>query len=1116
MFMQWGRHLFAAVSVSPALLVPAEAAEWPLRGTLSSPAMLSARLGELSDMIDLAWVLGSAGLVLIMQIGFMLVEAGAVRTKNAINVAQKNLLDFAFATLSFLIVGYMLAFGPSLAGLPLGWDAALFGLGDLPTEQFAHFVFQAMFCGTAATIVSGAVAERMTLRAYVALVVVVAVLIYPLAVHAVWSGPMGGAAFLAEWGFVDFAGGAVVHGMGAAVALAACLNIGARRGRYAADGRAVRFHGHSPVLASCGALLLFVGWLGFNGGSTMGVTPAVSGIVLNTLLAGVAGAAASFLIGLRRADLRRPDIAINGLIGGLVAVTAGAHLFSPATALVVGVCGALAANLANHLIEARMRIDDAVGAIGTHGAAGLVGVVLISLLAPLDALPTGSRIAQFGTQLGGFWLIASWAFTVATVALLAIGRVANLRVSPAAEWHGLNEVEHGARLGLGSVEDAMDRFVHGKASANTRLPPDPGGDAERITVLFNALMSKLEEEHAQRLQDLRARDLAERERLAALADASFEAIVLCVDGVVVEVNDAAVTLLGGSGGEEALRGKGIERFIDPGTWRELRMRNEQAGSALPGLIPRNGGTEAHLRRADGSEAPVEMRFRTILYHSVEAEVLTIADLTARRAAEARVYHLAMHDVLTDLPNRAAFLDSLPRILEKARRAKEPSGTDDDTVSAAALLLIDLDRFKPINDLHGHAAGDKVLVEVARRLRSVLGEHDAVSRLGGDEFAIALAPPVSNEAAAAIAARVIEAVGVPMTLKKGMTIRVGVSVGIALAPEHGSTPDELFAAADMALYTSKEAGRDRATTFEPDMATAERERRALESDLDRAIGNGELRLFLQPRFDLTTGRVGSHEALVRWQHPEHGFLTPDAFVPLAEKTGQIVPIGEWVLRSACAHAAADASGTGVSVNVSARQFLESDLLDAVRGALVDTGLEPGRLELEVTETSIIGDDAAAARIIEAVRELGVRVALDDFGTGYASLAYLSRFAFDTIKIDRSFVASLGKDPKSRIVLEGIVSLARNMGMGIVAEGIEDAAQFKALMALGCDELQGFFLARPAPADEVQTTISAPALAAYATTAKAWLTENVPALRELSLDGKDDRSVRRIRVRSIRSA
>lgn len=436
-----------------------------------------------------------------------------------------------------------------------------------------------------------------------------------------------------------------------------------------------------------------------------------------------------------------------------------------------------------------------------------------------------------------------------------------------------------------------------------------------------------------------------------------------------------------------------------------------------------------------------------------------ADITERKQAEENTARLARHDTLTGLPNRLHLdetLASLPKAAE------------------IAVLCIDLDRFKPINDTYGHAIGDEVLREVARRLREVVRGSDLVARLGGDEFAILQCGADQPRGARSLAGRVIDVLSQPMHIE-GLCINLGASVGIAVGTSC-SASRALLLKADVALYRAKAEERNAMRLYEPEMDAAAEERRRLEIDLRGALSRGEIHLHGQPILDLHRGEIGVVEALVRWRHPERGAISPADFVPIAEQTGLIDTLGEWVLREACAQAARWPEEIRVAVNVSPLQLRRNTFIEQVIGALAAAGLAPHRLELEVTETALMQDARGGFDVLDRLRSLGVRIALDDFGTGYSSLSYLSRFDFDKIKIDRSFIRGIA-EARTQGIVRAVVDLAARGGSIVTAEGIETPEQLEIVSACGCAEAQGFLLSRPIPIAEVlaivKTTSSASA-------------------------------------------
>jgi len=1048
----------------------------PLKATATEVLGASEMMAKHAVQLDMVWMLVAAALVMMMQIGFMLLEAGMVRSKNSINVAQKNLMDFMFSVLIFGACGFMFAFGTGTISLPIGIDADMFMLLDLDPWTAGFFVFQVMFCGTAATIVSGAVAERMKLPAYVVGSIIMAGFIYPVFAHWAWGAALAPSegAFLGNMGFVDFAGSTVVHATGAWVALAACLILGPRFGRFTADGKPVRIAGHNPVLATAGALLLFFGWIGFNGGSTLAATPDIAHIILNTVMAGSAGGAAGYLLGWSQDKVILPEKAVAGMLGGLVAVTAGCMVLDSAGAIVVGIVGGIAAIMGNKLLEERFHIDDAVGAIGVHGFSGVAGTLLLALLAPAANLPLGNRLEQLGVQALGVGINFVWTFTLGLALFFVLDRVMKVRVTAQAEGRGLNEAEHATRLGIGHVEDALGALVHGTADFNTRLLIEPGDEAEQLTRMLNALMDNMQKEEALRSKatDLRRSD-EEAERLAALTDATFEALCISVEGRIIDGNAAFEALVGLPMAK--LKERDLFELIAPEDRPRLAERLAD-GQLEP--------HEIYILNAQGERIPVEMRGRDIIYRGARTRVSAIFDLRDRKKAEDQIRFLAQHDPLTNLPNRALFNEKLNEMI----RATIATGTP------SAVLLVDLDHFKDINDLHGHPVGDEVIKVTAERLRQVVRAGDMVARLGGDEYAVLQGQVEFANQAEDLAHRIVTELSRPIAVALDAKIRIGASVGVAICPRDGLQGDQLITRADTALYHAKNSGRNQYALFEPGMDAELRRRQLLDADLMPALEGDQFRLYFQPRLDLTTASIDCYEALIRWQHPENGLINPNDFIPVAEHSGKIVPIGTWVLREACRLAMQHLGTATVSVNVSPVQFRDKQFVETVAMALKDSGLAAERLEIEITESVLIDDDKRAIALLKHLKKLGIRIALDDFGTGYSSLGYLSRFPFDTIKIDRSFLQNARTDADALAIVDTIIRLGRALEMNIVAEGVEYIDEVAMLAERGCQEIQGFILGRPVPVADLLELPSAEIVAALASAGKPQA--DVTALRQVA--------------------
>jgi diguanylate cyclase (GGDEF)-like protein/PAS domain S-box-containing protein len=432
-------------------------------------------------------------------------------------------------------------------------------------------------------------------------------------------------------------------------------------------------------------------------------------------------------------------------------------------------------------------------------------------------------------------------------------------------------------------------------------------------------------------------------------------------------------------------------------------------------------------------------------------ITVVNDVTDQKRSEQQLAHMAQHDQLTDLPNRAAFNECLTATLDIAARSGE----------SFAVLCMDLDRFKEVNDVFGHLAGDGLLRELARRMEEA-AQGAFLARIGGDEFAVVTPTGPQPSAAETLAERLAEALDVDIEVG-GLPMRVGLTVGIAVFPQDGADAATLVANADAALFRAKEEARGSIRFFEVSMDKQLREKRALQQDLRSAIARDEIELHYQPQAQIDGGITG-FEALVRWHHPRHGMVPPSTFIPLAEESGFIMALGEWILRTACREAASWPRPQRISINLSPVQFKHGDLPALVHEILLETGLAPARLEVEITEGVLIGDFSRAVSILRRLKNLGLRIAMDDFGTGYSSLSYLQSFPFDKIKIDRAFVSNLGRSAQAATIIRAVIALGRGLHLPVVAEGVETEEQLKFLAAEGCNEIQGYLVGRPKPISE----------------------------------------------------
>ncbi len=572
-------------------------------------------------------------------------------------------------------------------------------------------------------------------------------------------------------------------------------------------------------------------------------------------------------------------------------------------------------------------------------------------------------------------------------------------------------------------------LAQGDTQAAVLRAPAPGVLGEALQQSVRRLSAVSEQ--------LRASEALSRATIDTAADAIW---TVAVDGRILTANPAAAQLLGDTG----TAGRPVADVLG----------GEVAGAG-GAPVAELGNDELWLRRADGSRVPVLASTSRV---DGDDPVWTVfaRDISVLKAYEAKLAHQAFHDELTGLANRALLLDRLEHAL--ARRSR-------DGAASVGLLMVDLDDFKGVNDALGHGTGDELLVAVADRLQSCLRPGDTAARLGGDEFAVLLEDLASTDDAEIVASRIIEVLGLPLHAGDH-DLAVAASVGIRVA-DADSTPSTLLRDADTAMYAAKTAGKARSETFTPSMHVDATRRLALRNDLQEALARDELRLVFQPVVELQTGAIVAAEALLRWEHPVHGLVPPPEFIPTAEETGLIVPIGRWVLREACRTAVAWPDGeqgpVAVNVNVSGVQLLADDVVAVVGDALAESGLAPQRLVVELTESVLLEDVDAVADVFERLKALGVRIAVDDFGTGYCSLAYLKRFPVDHLKIDRAFIEDLTGSGGDRSLARSIVDLAGVLGLSAVAEGVETAEQAEVLTTMACELAQGFHFSRPVAPD-----------------------------------------------------
>ena len=1114
-------------------------------------------------LMDVFWVVFSACLVFLMQPGFMCLESGLTRSKNSINVAVKNLADFCLSAIGFWMAGFAFMFGASKMGI-IGTTGFFFSFNQEPFPM-AFFLFQIMFCGTATTIFSGAVAERMRFDSYLIVAGLLSLFVYPVFGHWAWNGlDMGSqTGWLGRQGFVDFAGSTVVHSVGGWIALASLLVIGPRNGRFPKNGPPRDITGSNLPLAILGVMLLWIGWFGFNGGSTLALNNSVPRIIVNTALAAASGAILGLGCEWFRTGLPKVTALMNGALGGLVAITASCHCIGPSKAIVIGAVAGVVSVACEQLLL-KYKIDDAVGAVPVHLGCGIWGTLGVAFFGDPRVLGTGLSLwNQFLVQLEGIVAAFVIAFIIPYFLIKRLDRHWPLRVNKEEEKNGLNISEHGATTELHDLFESMDQQA-ATGDLSIRVPVEPFTEVGQIATRYNQVMEALENTSSK----VEAIFRSATDAIVTFATDSYRIMQVNPSASLMFGFDGQATMIGRpvfdlfdmeeSGGREGLvqkllshklvevdairqpgknfpvegsvtlAGKANDTFY-VGTFRDISARRaaeeelqqQQAffqelfessplgilmtdtqgrimdanqgftslfGYTLDDLRDKNNLSllmpegfsdeinahfrvaisgksvthEAVLKNKDGRLINVSLVVYPIRVKEVIRGVYCIyGDITERKEFETQLSHQAFHDALTGLPNRVLFFEQLTTAIRRQARNKN---------YRFSAMMLDMDRFKAINDTLGHQIGDEFLIKVGDRIGFCIRGADTVARLGGDEFGIILEDIKHPKEVLLVAKRIMEELKKPMFIK-GNEIHSSASLGIVLQSGNYMDAEAVMRDADIAMYRAKEVGKARFRVFNSRMHTRVLRESELERELHLAIQNNELTVYYQPIVAVKGCEIKGFEALVRWQNPRRGMTFPDEFIPVAEETGQIIEIGRFVLKSACRQMAEwrklgpKYHNLTVSVNVSGKQFRSPGLIQVVQEALAESGLPPEYLKLELTESTLMKDVRSSIKTMENLKEMGVHLVIDDFGTGYSSLSYVQRFPIDELKIDRSFISGEGDRTENSKIVQTIVALAKNIGVEVVAEGIEEESQLEMLKMAECTSAQGFMFSKPMDAVEI---------------------------------------------------
>jgi Amt family ammonium transporter len=999
-------------------------------------------------MVDTLWLILSALLIFCMQAGFLCLESGKTRRKNNINVAAKNIIDFIVSISIFWAIGFGLMFGTSFSGF-FGSSNFFFGDGQSPAN-ITFFFFQMMFCGTAATLMSGAVAERMSFFGYVAITIILSAVIYPIVGHWAWGGVFSkvSSGWLELKGFVDFAGSTVVHSVGGWVALITIIIIGPRYKRF---DLGFNFpSGSSLPMASLGVLLIWFGWYGFNAGSTLAFNEQVPLILLNTSLSAAWGGLAVSLVHYLHYKYMNISFCLNGILAGLVGITASCYAVSPEEAVIIGAVSGIIMFYGDSLLT-KLQIDDALLVVPVHLFAGIWGTMAVAIFGDPAVLATGlSYSQQLLIQIVGIVSIGIYCSLVSFILFKLLNKFVPLRVSLADEIKGLNVTEHRASNELVNLLSEME-VQQSQGNFTSSVEEEPFTEVGQIAQKYNQVIARVTEEMNERDKAINLFQESEK-RKSAILDSSMDSIVtIDTKGRIIEFNPSSERVFG------VLKKNVLEKYFF-----NLFMLEKHKSEAIDSLkhefslanrLVLNRRSTLDVRRISGETFPAEITI-TSAHLGLKSNIeytLHIRDVAREVKLRSRLNFLAYKDGLTGLSNRAHMMRELNRAINLSK--KQPL--------SVALYFLDLDKFKKINDTLGHKAGDQLLCEVANRLTIIARSTDLIARWGGDEFIFVMTGKLTESLIIKKAESMLQEMRKPINIQ-GQLYTIPTSIGVAVADNGELDADILIQQADIAMYKAKENGRDTYQLYTTEMGLDAARVLSFEQEIKQGIIENQFYIDYQPKVNSKNELIG-FEALIRWLHPNKGTISPAEFIPIAEESHLIIDIGKRVIKLALTQQrewiTLGLPVKPVSVNISGHQLMAEGFVAFVKDSLAEHHIDGKLLEIEITEGVLINEIERCIEVLTEIKSLGVHISIDDFGTGYSSLSYLRRLPLDILKIDRAFVRECNTIDEDRVICAAIINLAQSMNLSVIAEGVETKAQSETLMDLGCHNFQGFYYHKP---------------------------------------------------------